>query len=127
LAVDRINEEFTQSIPPDYDTFVAMIGQIYQAVLARRSALRVLAHDMILDPEQPPSTRIALPVIADLIRAHRAEHGIQSAVEPEVIAACLGAVAWGLTLFGNRWRLALGLAEIPNDQVATVLRAILEA
>jgi glutathione-regulated potassium-efflux system ancillary protein KefG len=127
LAVVRINDEFTQSMPHDYDTFVATLGPIYEAVLERRSALRVMAHDSILDPEQPPPTRIALVVIADLIRAHRAEHGIQSTVEPEVAAACLGAVAWGLTLFGTRWRLGLGIDEIPTAQVATVLRAVLEA
>jgi glutathione-regulated potassium-efflux system ancillary protein KefG len=127
LAVHHINDEFTQSMPPDYDTFVAMLGPIYQAVVARASALRVLAHDSILDPDQPPQTRIALDVIADLIRAHRSEHGIQSTVEPEVVAACLGAVAWGITLFGMRWQHGLGIDEIPTDQVTTVLRAILEA
>ena len=127
LAVIRINDEFTQSMPSDYDTFLASLGTIYEAVLDRRAALRVVAHDQILDPHAPPATRISLTVIADLVRQHRAEHGIQSSIDPEVVAACVGAMVWGLTLFGTRWQLGLGIGEIPTEQVVTALEAILEA
>jgi len=127
LAVLRINDEFTDSMPPDYESLVAALPNLFEAVLQRQSVLRVMAHDSIVDPDQPPPTPLALAVIVDLIRAHRTEHGIRSSVEPEVVATCMGAVAWGLTLFGTRWRLGLGIDEIPTDQVTTVLRAILQA
>ena len=124
-AVDRINTEFAASIPGDYDTLVGSVLPLLQAVRDRQAAMRVLAHEMVAVPSSVPRTEIAVSAIADVVAAHRAQEGIESEVSPQVVAACVGAIAWGITLFGERWRQGMGADELPLDEVARVVRAIL--
>lgn len=127
LAIQRLNDEFADSMPTQYDTLADGMEALLTALRQRRPALIVLAQEIMADPDSPPPSRIALGSVADAVAAHRAESGSSSTVDPEVIAVCLGALAWGVALFAGRWRTPLGLEEVPIDQVATVARAILEA
>jgi AcrR family transcriptional regulator/predicted DNA-binding transcriptional regulator AlpA len=124
-AVDRINAEFAASMPADYDTLVESLLPLLRAVQERQAAMRVLAHEMISSPGSVPRTEIAISAVADVVAAHRAQEGIESEVSPQVVAACVGAIAWGITLFGERWRKGLGVDELPQDEVVRVLRAVL--
>lgn len=125
-AVDRINHEFAESMPREYAALVAGIVSLLEGVQRRGAAVRVLAHEMIADPQMAPRTPIAITSIAEVLAEHRAAEGTSSEVSPEVVAACIGAIAWGITLFGERWRQPLGLEEIPLEQVARVVQAVLE-
>lgn len=125
-AVDRINTEFAASMPSDHAELVAALLPILDGVQQRAAAMRVLAHEMITDPYAAPRTPVAISSIARTIAAHRAEQGITSDVSPEVVAACIGAIAWGIVLFGERWRQATGADDLPLEQVAVVIRAVLE-
>jgi AcrR family transcriptional regulator/predicted DNA-binding transcriptional regulator AlpA len=127
LAYAHISDAFAASFPADYDQMVGQLQPLLEAVLERRTAMRVLAHEIISNPAAVPDHRVAISTIADLVAQHRAESGVTSTVDPRVVGACVGALAWGITLFGERWRQVLGLSELPMDQVATVARAILEA
>lgn len=129
LAVEQIVRDFATQIPPDYRTFSDRVGGLLDSVRANRSALSVIAHEMITAGGKtvPLPENLAIQRIARVIAAHNAEQGRSDGVDPRVVSACLGAMAWGLILFEDRWRTGLGLDDIPHEQVTRVARAMLDA
>jgi glutathione-regulated potassium-efflux system ancillary protein KefG len=125
LAVDRISNEFAGAFPGDLDTLLASLEPLLVAIRERQAALRVMAHELIVDPLGQPEHEVAIARIPALVRDWRTEHGVHSAVDERVVAAAVGAMSWGLVLFAGRWEDALGLDGIPDDQVAQLLRTLL--
>lgn len=126
LALDAVSNDFAQTVPTTYRDLLAALPTLVVRAKEHRAVMAVLAHEMITQPGGAPTHELAVATIATVLAEHRAATGATSAVDPEVAAACIGAMVWGLWLFEDRWRGGLGLAEIPPDQVATVARAILE-
>ena len=89
--------------------------------------MRVLTDRALQGKLGPASTQLPLNAIAGVIAGHRADTGLSSSVDPRVVAACIVAMRWGLNVLETRWLEALDLEEIPNDQVATVIQAMLAA
>ncbi len=127
LAVDRIANDYNAAMPSTFDELQSMAGTLIGRAQRLRPAMAVLAYDLLGEPETPPASRIAIQAVAELVAEHRASSGVQTEVDPAVIAMCVGAIVWGIVLFGERWRGPLGLDEVPLDQVAAVVRAILDA
>jgi AcrR family transcriptional regulator len=127
VAVDRMYAAFAADMPRDYDALVRLLPELVEGVRARLGALRVVAHDLIANPDAPPPHPVAVASIPGAVRTHREASGIESGVDPRVVAACVGALTWGLLLFESRWLAGLGLEGLPTDQVAAVMRAMLEA
>lgn len=42
-----------------------------------------------------------------------------------MLTACIASISWGLNVLESRWLEAFELGSIPNDQVATIIRAML--
>ncbi|MGB8021587.1 MAG: TetR/AcrR family transcriptional regulator [Candidatus Nanopelagicales bacterium] len=127
LAVADINAEYLATLPRSFDALMANLEENLVGVIQRRSALRVMADEMIRNPDAEPIGPIPVAHVAEAIAEHRRANGITSSVDPLVVAACIGALAWGITLFGERWRAGLGIEKIPIDQVAAVMRRMLTA
>jgi hypothetical protein len=88
--------------------------------------MRVLTDRALQGKLSAPNAALAINGIAEAIARNRSAKGLSSSVDPRVLAACIASVSWGLNVLEPRWLGALGLEEIPVDQVATVLRAMLE-
>jgi AcrR family transcriptional regulator len=127
LAVDRISASFASAMPRDYATLLDLLVPLIERSRSLRGPIRVIAHELIQDPDRPPRHPVAVAGIAPLLEQHRQEAGIDSDVDPRVIAAGVGALLWGLVLFEARWLHALGIEELPVEQVARLVRALLEA
>jgi AcrR family transcriptional regulator len=126
LAVDAISNEFAELVPETWEELVEALGGLLEGSRELRPMMAVLAHEMISQPGQPLSHDLAIRHIARVLEQHRAETGEESEVDTLTAAACLGAMAWGLWLFEERWMKGLGLTELDNAQIAKVARAILE-
>ena len=126
LALSRVVDEYRVGMPEGYDAMLAGMEQLYRGVADRAPAVRLIMAEAITNPDAPPEHRLALADVADAIATHRREQAIHSPVSPEVVAACLGAVAFGLVALQGRWARGLGLESLPPDQVAHVLRAIMQ-
>lgn len=126
LALARVVDEYRIGMPDGYEAMLAGMEQLYLGVADRAPAVRLIVAEAITNPDAPPGTRLALADIAEAIAAHRNEHGIDSPVSPEVVAACLGAMAFGLVALQGRWTQGLGVESLPPDEVAVVMRAILQ-
>ena len=127
LAIARIEQSIKAAIPTDYQVFHDSLPQILQATHAAAAAMRVLTDRALQGKMGPTSTQLALNAIADLIAGHRVDTGLESAVDPKVVAMCIAAMSWGLFVLEARWLEALDLEEIPIDQVANAIRAMLAA
>lgn len=75
----------------------------------------------------PPNSPLPVTTLAEVIAHHREDASTPSSVDPRVLSACIASTIWGLNLLETRWLEALDLDEIPTDQVATVIRAMLSA
>jgi glutathione-regulated potassium-efflux system ancillary protein KefG len=127
LAVDRISAMFAADMPEDYPALLDAIVPLLARTRLLREPVRVMAHQLITDPDRPPTHPVAIAAIAPVLARHRATLGIESEVDPRVVAAAIGALTWGLLVFESRWLAAVGLDAIPDDQVARLVRAMLEA
>lgn len=127
LALARIEETMRTGIPGDYDVFVNGLPQILVRTRSARAAMLVLTSRALRGAHTSPSAPVAMNAIADLIESHREATGASSQVDPRVLAACVGAMQWGLLVLQDRWLEGLDLEELPVDQVAAVIRAMLEA
>jgi glutathione-regulated potassium-efflux system ancillary protein KefG len=127
LAVDRLSSQFAADMPADYATLVRLLADLLQRTRELRGPLRVMAHELIMNPDRPPRHPVAIAEIAPLVESQRRAEGRTSSVDPRVVAAAIGALAWGAVLFESRWLEALGLEELPADQLAVLARAMLEA
>jgi len=127
LAIARIEDSMQSAVPTDYWEFHDNLPQLLKATHAAAGAMRVLTGRALEGRLGPTSTKLPLNAIADVIAGHRADTGLSSSVDPHVLAACIVAMGWGLYVLETRWLDALGLDEIPNDQVATIIQAMLVA
>lgn len=127
LAVAGINAEYLAALPESFDDLMANLESALILLSGRRAALRVMADEMIKDPYAEQIGPIPVAHVAEAIADHRSANRTTSSIDPLVIAACIGALAWGITLFGERWRAGLGIEEIPIEQVAAVMRRMLTA
>ncbi|HEX6888723.1 MAG TPA: TetR/AcrR family transcriptional regulator [Candidatus Nanopelagicales bacterium] len=127
LAVDRINDEFASAFPDSFEALVENLEPIIAAIRARRSPMRVIAHQQIVEPTTVASHQVAVAQIPALVRDWRARQGIESELDERVLAAGLAALTWGIVLFADRWLGALGLETIPDEQVALMAKRLLTA
>ena len=126
LAVDSISNEFAELVPDTYEELLVTLESLLDESRVRRPMMSVLAHEMITKPGQPLTQDLAVRRIAGVLDEHRRSTGRQSEVDTLMVAACLGAMAWGLWLFEERWVGGLGLGQLDNAQVARIARTILE-
>lgn len=127
LAIARLEDSVRVTIPADYDTLVENLEKALQATRAATGGMRVLTDRALQGKLGAPSAPLAIHGIAEAVARNREAKGLSSSVDPRVLAACIASLSWGLNVLEPRWLGALGLEEIPLDQVATVLRMMLEA
>lgn len=127
LAIARIEQSIRAAVPSDYQSFHDSVPQLLEATHATAAAMRVLTDRALQGRLGPTSSELPVNSIAGVIAQHRADAGLSSSVDPKVAATCVAALSWGLFVLEARWLAALDLEELPLDQVATVIRLILEA
>jgi AcrR family transcriptional regulator/predicted DNA-binding transcriptional regulator AlpA len=125
LAIARVEESVGTAIPADYDVLVGNLETLLERAHAATGAMRVLTDRAVQGKLGTPNAPLPIHTIAEAIARHRADEGLSSSVDPRVLSACIASLTWGLHVLESRWLDALGLDEIPNDQVATVMRAML--
>lgn len=125
LATAQVAEALRHSLPGTLEGFVSEVASILADLSSARAApMRVLADRMIRDPSAGTAAPLLVAELAELIEGDRAEAGTTSHVDPRVLAACIGAMVWGLVVFEPRWTEGLALGAIPFDQVARVTSAM---
>lgn len=127
LAIAGLEQSIRLTIPEDYDTLVDNLEVALRATRAATGGLRVLTDQALQGKAEAPTAPLAINAIAAAVARNREARGLSSSVDPRILAACVASVTWGLNVLEPRWLGALGLEEIPLDQVATVIRAMLEA
>jgi AcrR family transcriptional regulator len=127
LAITRIEQSMQANIPTDYRVFHDNLPQLLEVTHAAAGAMRVLTGRALEGRLGPASTQLPLNAIAEVITAHRVDTGVSSSVDPRIVATCITAMRWGLNVLESRWLEALDLEEIPNDQVVTIIQAMLAA
>lgn len=127
LAIARIEHSMKSVIPTDYQVFCDNLPEILKTTQATAGGMRVLTDRALQGKLGPTNPELPLNALADLIARHRVDTGIPSSVDPRVLAVCIAAMRWGLNVMETRWLEALNLDELPNDQVATVVKAMLAA
>ncbi len=127
LAIARLEESVSTALPDDFDGLFDNLERILDASRAGAGGMRVLTDRALQGKLGKPNTPLPINTIAEVIARHRDQQGLSSSVDPRVLSACIASVAWGLNVLESRWRESLELDEIPNDQVATVIRAMLTA
>jgi AcrR family transcriptional regulator len=125
LAIARLEESVSTALPEDYDMLFGSLEMLLEATRATTGGMRVLTDRALQGKLGTPNTPLPINTIADVIAGHRQHEGLSSPVDPQVLSACIAAMAWGLNVMEPRWLTALGIDEIPHDQVATVIRAML--
>jgi AcrR family transcriptional regulator len=127
LAIARLEESVSTALPEDYDLLVDNLEQILEASRAGAGGMRVLTDRALQGKLGAPNSPLPINTIATLIARHREDAGIAPSVDPRVLSACIASISWGLNVLESRWLGALDLEEIPQDQVATIIRAMLTA
>jgi len=125
LAIERIERMLRARIPDTAAELSRALPSIVASVREIRPAILVLAERAC---RGVPTTRDEpLPVnrVADTIATDRAGRGRQSPVDARVLASAMTGMLMGLLIFQERWQVSLGLEEIPDDQVATILARML--
>jgi glutathione-regulated potassium-efflux system ancillary protein KefG len=125
LAIARLEESVSTVLPDDYHLLFGNVERILEATRATTGGMRVLTDRALQGKLGTPNTPLPINTIAEVIARHRQDEGLSSTVDPRVLAACIAAMVWGLNVLEPRWLFALGLDEIPHDQVAPVVRAML--
>jgi len=126
LAVKSVEESFRITIPEDLDTFRDRLPEILANLRAARPAMLVVV-DRTLRGGTPSSDQdLAVTALMNLLARDRASKKRTSSVDPRVTAAAVAGMIWGLTALEPRWLDALGLDEIPLDQLTTVVSAMLD-
>jgi glutathione-regulated potassium-efflux system ancillary protein KefG len=127
LAIARLEESVSTALPDDFDGLFNNLETILDATRAGAGGMRVLTDRALQGKLGKPNTPLPINTIAEVIARHRDQDGVSSTVDPRVLSACIASVVWGLNVLESRWRESLELDEIPNDQVSTVIRAMLTA
>jgi glutathione-regulated potassium-efflux system ancillary protein KefG len=125
LAIARVEESVGTAIPEDYDLLFNNLETLLAQTRAATGAMRVLTDRALQGRLGTPNAPLPINTIADVIARHRADEELSSSVDPRVLSACIASLTWGLHVLESRWLGALDLDEIPNDQVAMVIRAML--
>jgi AcrR family transcriptional regulator/predicted DNA-binding transcriptional regulator AlpA len=125
LAIERIEHMLRARIPDTTAELRTALPSIVTSVRGIRPAILVLAERACRGV--PTSRQEPLPVnrLADTITRDRAERGAQSPVDARVLASAMTGMLMGLLIFQERWQVNLELQEIPDDQVAAILDAML--
>ena len=127
LALARVESRMRPAIPEDYDAFVDALPEILTQSRAARASMLVLTERALRRDSASTSQTESINAIAELIAKERGASQGSSAVDPRVLAACVGALHWGLLVMEDRWLSGLDIEELPEDQVAAVIRAMLKA
>jgi glutathione-regulated potassium-efflux system ancillary protein KefG len=127
LAIARLEESVNMALPDDYHLLSDNLETLLGATRAATGGMRVLTDRALQGKLDTPNTPLPINTIADVIARHRQDEGLPSSVDPRVLSASIAAMVWGLNVLEPRWLPALGLDEIPHDQVATLIRAMLTA
>lgn len=125
LAVAQLTRQVAFVFPDTLEGLVDVADQVFDAVRERANAVRVMAHVTITHPDAEPTGPVAAASVVPLIVRHRREAGIDSPVDPEVVAACAASLMLGWVLFEARWRTSLGITEAQREQVPEMLRQLL--
>jgi len=127
LAIVRLEQSVGTALPGDFESLSNNLETILAATHAAAGGMRVLTDRALQGKLGQPNAPLPINAIAHLITRHRVSTGASSTVDPRVIATCVAAVIWGLNVLESRWLESLDLDEVPQDQVATVVRAMLGA
>jgi AcrR family transcriptional regulator len=127
LAIARLEESVGKALPDNYDLLFDNLEVLLEATRTTAGGMRVLTDRALQGKLDRPNTPLPINTIAEVIARHREEEGLSSSVDPRVLSACIASINWGLNVLESRWLEALGLDEIPQDQVATIIRAMLTA
>lgn len=125
LAIARLEDSVGTAIPVGYDALVENLERLLASARDTAGGMRVLTDRALQGKLGSPNTPLPINTIADSIARHREEKDLSSSVDPRIVSACVAAVVWGLNVLESRWLEALELDEIPEDQVATIIRAML--
>jgi AcrR family transcriptional regulator len=127
LAIARLEESVGRALPEDYDLLFGNLEMLLEATHAAAGGMRVLTDRALQGKLGRPNAPLPVNTIADVIARRREDGGLSSSVDPRVLSACIASAIWGLNVLESRWLESLGLDEIPLDEVATVIRAMLTA
>jgi AcrR family transcriptional regulator len=125
LAIARLEDSVGTALPEDFDLLFDNLERILAMTRAAAGGMRVLTDRALQGKLTTPNSPLPINTIAELIASHRQAEGSASSVDPRVLSACIASVIWGLNVLESRWLGALELDEIPQDQVATVIRTML--
>lgn len=127
LAAERLVASFQLEMPGSFDAVVAHRRQLVEAVLQRRGGMRVIMAEVVRNPESGLAAPTPAREVASLIRRDREENGRKGATSPEVAAASVAVMLWGWALLGPRMCRTLDLPEMPMDEIAEMVRVMLES
>ena len=127
LAIARLEESVGRALPDDYDLLFDNLETILEATRASAGGMRVLTDRALQGKLAKPNTPLPINTLAGVIARHRAPGAPVVAGRPAVLSAGIAALIWGLNVLESRWLEALGLDEIPQDQVARMIRAMASA
>lgn len=126
LAVAQIEATFAQSMPADPVTFLQDLPAMLTRLRATRAAMLVVTDRAIANGDPTSDQTLGVQALAALVNQRRQAAGTTSTVDPRVLAAATAGLLWGLMVLEPRWLHSLGLEEIPDDQVATIVRALFD-
>jgi AcrR family transcriptional regulator len=127
LAIARLEESVATAVPEDYDTLLANLELIIARTRAAAGGMRVLTDRALQGKLGSPNSPLPINTFAEVIGRQREATGQSSSVDPRVLSACIASALWGLNVLESRWLEAFDLDEIPQDQVATIIRTMLTA
>ncbi len=126
LAVRRVEATFGSSMPEDLETFRDRLPGLLSSLRGARPAMLVVTDRALRGESVGSEQTLGVSKLATLLAGDQAQTGRTSAVDPRVLAAAVSGMLWGLNTLEPRWLEALDLDEIPPDQVATIILAMLE-
>lgn len=124
LAAEEIVADFSLDLPDSLDEIVDNVDTIVATIFQRSDALRVLASGLDLDSATPTERTMPVSKLARLIAEDRAGGG-DHPIRPEVNAGCVAAMLWGWAILGGRYREHLGLAGLPEQEIARMAAAMM--
>lgn len=127
LAAERLVDSFRMDMPGSLADVVANRRALVGTILERRAALRVVMAEVVRDPDSGLAAPTPAVALADLIRRDRDEQGRAGAASPEATAASVAVMMWGWALLGPRMCRAMGMAEVPQEEIADLVRVLLES
>lgn len=127
LAAERLVKSFQMEMPGTLAEVLDRREHLVNAVLQRQGGMRVIMAEVVRDPHSALGAPTPALELAKLIRRDREERGRAGATSPEVAAASASVMLWGWALLGPRMCRIMGLPEIPVEEVADMMRVMLES